>query len=583
MVYTLYSLKLRRFELPLHMRIAILSIMLCLLAVACKGPESRDPFFVWAPVEARFDSATVHLERAYCFSYSPDTLLMLSRRLDSMASADPASMVKRGRACYFMARYYDAMSPYSEGWKEKAAQKIRQAMDCYADTARWPYDMFRIRYIREKNAPRTIERTYFYNIRALADARRFGDSLMVAGVLNNIGNVLAELGDSAGSLRYFQQSKTIFHSLGVTKWEQRVSLSEAQSLTSSSLRQSDSIMLSLLSYSEATGDTLFSTMLLHNLYSQHGEKKYIERARQLVTGNPGYANMQAYYDALLARELTASGGDPDSASAMTLGALSKISATMLPEYAMTVYLAGSEAMRHLGHTDSALSLMERYRLLADSVYLEISGLDVMRNIALRKIAEAEATAIREKGKERALYLYLIFAVVMTAMGILIWLYRRQNALRMSKMKAELDLAQSQLQLASSRLVVTENENAIGKAMDSISAMRDEGKISDNDAASVLSELKAHITNREELQTFEKIYENLNPNFTRLLKERWPALTEGHLRMATYVAMGMSNRQIARVMMVEYRSVITSRYRLRTKMGLAKDESLEDALREFSRF
>ena len=128
-------------------------------------------------------------------------------------------------------------------------------------------------------------------------------------------------------------------------------------------------------------------------------------------------------------------------------------------------------MRHLGHTDSALSLMERYRMLADSVYLENSGLDVMRNIALRKIAEAEATAIREKGKERALYLYLVFAVVMTAMGILIWLYRRQNALQMSKMKAELDLAQSQLQLASSRLVVTENENAIGKAMDSISAMR----------------------------------------------------------------------------------------------------------------
>lgn len=557
--------------------------MLCLLAVACKGPGSRDLFFVWAPVEPGFDSATAALERAYCFSYSPDTLLMLSRRLDSMASVDPASMVKRGRACYFMARYYDAMSPYSEGWKEKAAQKIRQALECYADTALWPYDMFRIRYIREKNAPRTIERTYFYNIRALADARRFGDSLMVAGVLNNIGNVLAELGDSAGSLRYFQQSKTIFHSLDITKWEQRVSLSEAQSLSFISPVRSDSIMLSLLSSSEASGDTLFSIMLLHNLYSHREEPHYIERAKRLVDGNPGYANMQAYYDALLARHLTTHDGDPDSAAAMALTALSKISPTMLPEYAMTVYLAGSDAMRRIGRTDSALSLLDRYRLLADSVYFQNSGLDVMRNIALRKISEAEAAAIREKGRERTLYLYAIFIVVMTAMGVLAWLYRRQNDLRMSKMKAELDLAQSQLQLASSRLVVAENENAIGKAMNSISAMRDEGKISDNDAASVLSELKAHITNREELQTFEKIYENLNPNFTKLLKERWPSLTEGHLRMATYVAMGMSNKQIARVMMVEYRSVITSRYRLRTKMGLAKEESLEDALREFSRF
>lgn len=50
----------------------------------------------------------------------------------------------------------------------------------------------------------------------------------------------------------------------------------------------------------------------------------------------------------------------------------------------------------------------------------------------------------------------------------------------------------------------------------------------------------------------------------------------------YVAMGMDNRQIARVMNIDYKSLITARYRLRTKLGLERKDSLDDALREYSR-
>lgn len=52
-------------------------------------------------------------------------------------------------------------------------------------------------------------------------------------------------------------------------------------------------------------------------------------------------------------------------------------------------------------------------------------------------------------------------------------------------------------------------------------------------------------------------------------------------MAEYVAMGMDNRQISRVMMIEYKSVITARYRLRSILKLSKEESLEDYLRQFT--
>ena len=94
-------------------------------------------------------------------------------------------------------------------------------------------------------------------------------------------------------------------------------------------------------------------------------------------------------------------------------------------------------------------------------------------------------------------------------------------------------------------------------------------------------MKAHLNKSDELEAFGQIYERVSPNFAKKLKATCPKLTEGQLRMAEYVAMGMDNRQISRVMMIEYKSVITARYRLRSILKLSKEDSLEDYLRQFT--
>lgn len=78
-----------------------------------------------------------------------------------------------------------------------------------------------------------------------------------------------------------------------------------------------------------------------------------------------------------------------------------------------------------------------------------------------------------------------------------------------------------------------------------------------------------------------MYANVHPNFMARLLEISPNLSENDKRLATYIAMGMDNRQIARVMRIEYKSVITARYRLRTRLKLNKEDSLESLLHRLS--
>lgn len=150
------------------------------------------------------------------------------------------------------------------------------------------------------------------------------------------------------------------------------------------------------------------------------------------------------------------------------------------------------------------------------------------------------------------------------------------------MKADLELLRNRTRLASSAAVLEEKDRAIDSAIDTIDSLGRENKISPREASLAVGVLKIHKSSRDELEAFQQVHDELYPSFTRRLKESFPDLSESNIRVAAYVAIGMSNKQIARVMMIEYKSVLTARHRLRTKMGLAKTDSLEQALRRFSR-
>ncbi|MEE1022032.1 MAG: LuxR C-terminal-related transcriptional regulator [Muribaculaceae bacterium] len=150
------------------------------------------------------------------------------------------------------------------------------------------------------------------------------------------------------------------------------------------------------------------------------------------------------------------------------------------------------------------------------------------------------------------------------------------------MKADLELLRNRTRLASSAAVLEEKDRAIDSAIDTIDSLGRENKISPGEASLAVGVLKIHKSSRDELEAFQQVHDELDPSFTRRLKESFPDLSESNIRVAAYVAIGMSNKQIARVMMIEYKSVLTARHRLRTKMGLAKTDSLEQALRRFSR-
>ena len=90
----------------------------------------------------------------------------------------------------------------------------------------------------------------------------------------------------------------------------------------------------------------------------------------------------------------------------------------------------------------------------------------------------------------------------------------------------------------------------------------------------------HLANEQDWELFESNFNQVHEAFLKKLLERNPDLTPGDLRLAAYLKMNLTSKEIAPLLNISLRGVENKRYRLRSKLGLANDENLVEYLLQF---
>jgi DNA-binding CsgD family transcriptional regulator len=101
----------------------------------------------------------------------------------------------------------------------------------------------------------------------------------------------------------------------------------------------------------------------------------------------------------------------------------------------------------------------------------------------------------------------------------------------------------------------------------------------NSADPVLRQMDRIITDSrkmdEEFESAKSDFADIHPEFINRLQERaQEGLTRLDLKYCSYIRMGLSNKEIANRLAVEAKSIRMARYRLKQKLNLQKDESLD---------
>ena len=90
---------------------------------------------------------------------------------------------------------------------------------------------------------------------------------------------------------------------------------------------------------------------------------------------------------------------------------------------------------------------------------------------------------------------------------------------------------------------------------------------------LLSALRERMYFTSEINDFYARSEILHKDFNRRLSEAFPNLTENERKLANLLRQGFSSKYIASLMNIAPKSVEINRYRLRSKLGLHREDNL----------
>ena len=257
----------------------------------------------------------------------------------------------------------------------------------------------------------------------------------------------------------------------------------------------------------------------------------------------------------------------------------------------------------LGQPSRAYNYLKLYNQHYEAAQKEITDQQVPKAQA-REAISRQADRIQLLEQEAQLnrfYLYgaLLACVVVLLAALAVFLVFRQryrirqienrelrNSLeqeaiiyKMNLKNYEDDIKQKDCELSSSTLLLANKNEVLQQLHDITKRYSDEGLIPKEYVRQMNDIVGQSLRNDDEWSRFKLHFTSVHPDFFVKLKERAADLTENDLRLCAYISIGMRAKQIAEMLNISPDSVNSNRYRLRKKLGLERDQKLDDFIRK----
>lgn len=152
-------------------------------------------------------------------------------------------------------------------------------------------------------------------------------------------------------------------------------------------------------------------------------------------------------------------------------------------------------------------------------------------------------------------------------------------LKNEKLKVEIDAKDREL-AASATHLIHKNE-FLSYLKNTAKSLSKEAKNKDvsKQLNKMVKEIDRNVSEDQTWQLFELHFNQVHSDFTQKVKQQYPKLTPQELRLSAFLRMNMSTKEIAHLLNISVRGVEISRYRLRKKLGIAREVNLVEFMME----
>ncbi|WP_299676568.1 tetratricopeptide repeat protein [uncultured Tenacibaculum sp.] len=254
-----------------------------------------------------------------------------------------------------------------------------------------------------------------------------------------------------------------------------------------------------------------------------------------------------------------------------------------------------------GKINTALKYAEKVNTLNDSIYkLEelkrVSELQVIYEIEKKEKQineqEVEIEFFKKEKEIRDLRInILVICVVLFFVFLILGFYSNKQKMMKSKLlvknsilekeKLSAEIAFKKRELVTHTLQITKKNIVLEKIKKHIEdTVKTDSKVNEFNYKTLLQIIRNELVHdKEQWNNFKNYFEKVHPNFQIKIKEKYPKVTSGELRLLALIKMNLSNKEIGGILNITYEGVKKARYRLRKKMELTPETSLQDVVNQ----
>jgi ligand-binding sensor domain-containing protein/DNA-binding CsgD family transcriptional regulator len=155
----------------------------------------------------------------------------------------------------------------------------------------------------------------------------------------------------------------------------------------------------------------------------------------------------------------------------------------------------------------------------------------------------------------------------------------KEIVKLKNEKLESEISHKNSELANSAMHLVQKREMLGKIHNDLNTLLK--KIDDEQVSGQFKKLLKLLGEDNKMddnwEQFAHHFDKVHTDFLVALKNRYPALTANELKLCAYVRMNLSSKEIAQLLNISIRGVEIGRYRLRKKLGLAKEMNLFEFL------
>lgn len=554
-----------------------------------------------APDTARAN-LLIDLGEHYCSRDYEKALLFLQEALVLSTELNyregiAGSLLWQGRAYYYKDEYEVAYA-----YLEKA-RAIYEEIDHPEGLAHYHYAIGAIHHING-NVLNAIKD--FQEVVRLSEIS--GDKDFMATGFHCLGSLHLERSEPELALKYFQQALTLKSETGNKSDEATVisgigRVFESLGMYDSALYYLEQVINIKTSLKEDRG-IASSQYMIGNLFLEMG--RYREAAEMFKSSMTIFTSLNDDTGICINLHKMAEAlshlGQHENALRNALAAVEIAGKIKNPSLVSEIYATLASLMANNGRFQQAY----QYKTLSDQIKDSLARANrekLIRELEMKfqvsqKDSEIKLWKSRNEIQAKNNLLLTISIVAMSAILLLLLFLFRTKTLAMRRRREiyehaktihmqqseirekEQQLLEKQLEtksreLASKALEMLRMNETIGDIIEKLENFSQKDDLTDElrkHVNGIISNLEAQLRNNS-WNEFEKIFNNIHSDFFQRLLKICPDLTPAEIKVAAFLKLNLSTKEIAAVMYKSEAGIKSTRYRLRKKLGLQNDDNL----------